>query len=256
MCRYRGREYRGPSDAAQLAPEDIYLRGFTIHYSLERTALLDTSGGQVGDPCRQAMSEKLPPEPRRHHRGGHGLGVFQYNCESLQAPDRLCELTALAKGAGADVACLQGTLFDGVGEWTKHGYHFFSLNHSGPRQKDGCMIAVNTTIPRTQIRCVHHWMSWTGLLAFGLQCGVERNAGDVYFISAYAPVHDERTQTPTSQRLFQPNSGENSMESSVRVPKQVPEWFCVWTPMEKWKQHFLGLEVPAAEFVKGAKNGS
>ena len=51
----------------------IYLRGFTIHWS---ATLLDTSGGQVGDPCRKPDVEKLPPEPRRHRRGGHGLGVF------------------------------------------------------------------------------------------------------------------------------------------------------------------------------------
>ena len=80
--------------------------------------------GRVGDP---SGIEKLPPEPRRHHRGGHRPGVFQYNCESLRAPDRLYELMAMAKHTGADVACLQGTLFDGFGEWTKHGYHFFSL---------------------------------------------------------------------------------------------------------------------------------
>ena len=76
----------------------------------------------------------------------HGLGVSQYNRESLRAPDRLYELVALAKRTGADVACLQGTLFDGVGEWTNHGYHFCR------------MIAVSIKFPRTQIRCVHHWM--------------------------------------------------------------------------------------------------
>ena len=32
-------------------------------------------------------------------------------------------------------------------------------------------------------------------------CGVGRNAGDVYFISAYAPIHDEGTQTSTSEAL-------------------------------------------------------
>ena len=53
--------------------------------------------------------EKLPPEPRRHRRGRHGLGVFQYHCESLRAPDRLYELMALAKRTGADVPCLQGS---------------------------------------------------------------------------------------------------------------------------------------------------
>ena len=141
----------------------------------------------------ETISEKLPPEPRRHHRGGHGLGVFQYNRESLRASDRLYELMALAKRSGAEVACLQGTLFDGVGEWTKVGYHFFSLNRSGPRRKDGCMIAVSTKFPRTQIKCVHHWMPGR-IIGLRLQCGVGRNVGDVCFISAYAPIHDERTQ--------------------------------------------------------------
>ena len=98
---------------------------------------------------------------------------------------------ALAKRTGAEVACLQGTLFDGIGEWTKNGYHFFSLNRSGPRQKDGFMIAVSTKFPRTQIRCVQ-WMLGR-IIGLRLQCGVGRNAGDVYFISAYAPVHDENT---------------------------------------------------------------
>ena len=32
-CRYRGREHKGPSDAAQLAPEDI---NTMVHDSLER----------------------------------------------------------------------------------------------------------------------------------------------------------------------------------------------------------------------------
>ena len=66
--------------------------------------------------------------------------------------------------------------------------------------KYGCMIAVSTKFPRTQIRCVHHWMpGWkTGLW---LKCGVGTNAGDVYLVSAYAPVHDERTQTSTCEAL-------------------------------------------------------
>ena len=38
------------------------------------------------------------------------------------------------------------------------------------------------------------------------------------------------------------------MESSVKS-RTGAGWFCVWTPTEKWKQHFLGLEVQAAEFV-------
>ena len=58
------------------------------------------------------------------------------------------------------------------------------------------MIAVSTKFPRTQIRCVHHW-----IIGLRLQCGVGRNAGDVYFISAYAPLHDERTQKSTSEAL-------------------------------------------------------
>ena len=28
-------------------------------------------------PVLETDDEKLPPAPRRHHRGGHGLGVFQ-----------------------------------------------------------------------------------------------------------------------------------------------------------------------------------
>ena len=60
---------------------------------------------------------------------------------------------ALAERKGATIACLQGTLFDGVSEWVNHGYRFFSLNRSGPRQKDGCMTAISTTFARTQIRC-------------------------------------------------------------------------------------------------------
>ena len=39
------------------------------------------------------------------------------------------------------------------------------------------------------------------IVGLRLQCGVVRNAEDVYFISAYAPVHDERTQTSTSEAL-------------------------------------------------------
>ena len=90
--------------------------------------------------------------------------------------------------------------FDRIGEWTKHGYHFFSLNRSGPRQKDGCMIAVSTHFPRTQIRCVHHWMPGR-IVDLRLKCGEWRSGGDVYLISAYAPVYDEKTQTTTSEAL-------------------------------------------------------
>ena len=39
------------------------------------------------------------------------------------------------------------------------------------------------------------------ILGFWLQCGEGRRAGDVYVISAYAPVHDERTQTVASGSL-------------------------------------------------------
>ena len=75
-----------------------------------------------------------------------------------------------------------------------------SLNHSGPRQKKGCTIAISTKFARTHIRCVHHWMPGR-ILGLPLQCGQGRRAGDVYVISAYAPVHDERTQTVASDPL-------------------------------------------------------
>ena len=94
-CRHRGREYKGPFDAASWL-QKTYLRGYTIHWS---ATLLDTSGAQ---PVPETNVEKLPPEPRRHRRGGHGLGVVQYSCESLRVPHRLFELMALAKRNGAD----------------------------------------------------------------------------------------------------------------------------------------------------------
>ena len=55
------------------------------------------------------------------------------------------------------------------------------------------MIAISTHSARTQKRCVHHWMPGR-ILGFRLKCGEGRRAGDVYVISAYAPVHDERIQ--------------------------------------------------------------
>ena len=121
-CRYRSRDYKGPTDAAQLAPEDLLAR---VHDSLEHKSLGHTwwSGWR---PLPETSTEKLPSEPRRQHRAEHGLGVFQYNCESLRAPDRLHELVALPKRKGAAIACLQGTLFDGVSEWVNHGYRFFT----------------------------------------------------------------------------------------------------------------------------------
>ena len=88
----------------------IYLRGFTIHWG---ATLLDTSGDQVGDPCRQPM-----------------LRNFLLNPDDITEED----MALLAKRTGADVACLQGTLFDGVGEWTKHENHFFSLNRLESRK--------------------------------------------------------------------------------------------------------------------------
>ena len=63
--------------------------------------------------------------------------MFQYNFESVRELDRLCELMALAKRKGATTVCLQGTLFDGASEWDDHGYHLYTLNRSGPRQKTG-----------------------------------------------------------------------------------------------------------------------
>ena len=43
-----GREHKGPSDAAQLAPEDLIAR---VHDSLEHNFL----GRQYGDPCRKPV---------------------------------------------------------------------------------------------------------------------------------------------------------------------------------------------------------
>ena len=202
-CRYRGREYKGPSDAAQLALEDILAR---VHDSLERNSF----GHKWWPGWRsvpETSTEKLPPEPRRH-----GLGcVFQYNCESLRAPDRLHDLMALAKRTRVEVAGLQGTLFDGVAKYTKNGYPFFSLTRSRPRQKDGCMIAVSTKFRRTQIRCVHRWMPGriVGLL---LQCGV----GETCTSSARMRQYVTREHKRRHRRLFELNSGENWMESSVK----------------------------------------
>ena len=91
-CRYRGQEYEGPSDAAQVAPEDLLAR---VHDSLEHNSLGHTwwPGWR---PLLETSAEKLPSQLRRQHRAEHGLGVFQHNCESLRAPDRLHELMALA----------------------------------------------------------------------------------------------------------------------------------------------------------------
>ena len=110
-----------------------HLRGFTIHWS---ATLLDTSGGQVGDPCRKPMLRNFLLKPDVIAEEDMVLVCFQYNCESLRAPDRL---TASAKRSGEDVVCLQGTLFDGFGDRTKHGYHFFSLNRSGDACTTGCL---------------------------------------------------------------------------------------------------------------------
>ena len=83
-------------------------------------------------PLPETNTEKLPPEPRRQHRTDHGLGVFQYSCESLRAPDRLHELMALAKAREQPlhvykVRCLMasvsgpitGTIFFTQPQWTE-----------------------------------------------------------------------------------------------------------------------------------------
>ena len=66
----------------------------------------------------------------------------------------------------------------------------FSLNRSGPRQKDGSMIVKSTEFAGTQIKCVHHWMPGR-ILGLWLK----------YVISAYAQEHDERTQPVTFESL-------------------------------------------------------
>ena len=75
-CRYRGREYRRPSDAAQLVPEHLFAR---VHGSLERNSF-GHKWWPGWRPVLGTNGEKLPPEARRQRRGGHGLGVFHYNC--------------------------------------------------------------------------------------------------------------------------------------------------------------------------------
>ena len=100
-CRYRGREHKGRSDVAQLAPEDLLAR---VHDALEHNSS-DTRGGKDGGLCQKHLLRNFPREPRRQHSAEHGLGVFQYNCESLREPNRLYELMALAKRKGATIAC-------------------------------------------------------------------------------------------------------------------------------------------------------
>ena len=139
-------------------------------------------------------------------------------------------------------------LFDGVGEWTKHWYHFFSLNRSGPRQKDGCTIAVSTKFPHTQIRCVHHWMPGR-IISLRLQCGVEMYAGDVYFISAYAPIHDEQTSISVALRI----ELWSKLDGVIRqVPNRCRVILCMDANGEV-DTTLLGSDVQAAEFVIGEK---
>ena len=116
--------------------------------------------------------EKLRPEPRRQHRTDNCLAVFQDNCESLLAPDRLCELMALAREQPLDV----------------HKVRCSMVSVSGP-----ITGAISFHTDQYQV-CSHSDHMYT-------QCGEGRRAGDLCVISAYAPVHDERTQTVTSESL-------------------------------------------------------
>ena len=157
----------------------------------------------------------------------------------------------MAKRTGAEVACQQGTLL--VGEWTKHGYHFFSLHRSGPRHKDGCMIAVSTKFPRTQFRCVHHWMPGR-IIGLRLQCGVGKYAGDVYFISAYAPVLYERTQTSTSEALR--IEFWRKLDGVIRqVPNRCRVIFVYGCQRRSRHNTSLDRKCKQPKFVIGAKNG-
>ena len=56
MCHYRDREYKGLSDAAQLAPEDVLAR---VHDSI----LSDTHGGQDGGLCQKPVLRNFLPNP-------------------------------------------------------------------------------------------------------------------------------------------------------------------------------------------------
>ena len=207
MCHYRGREYKGPSDAAQLAPEDALAR---FHDSLEHKSL-----GHTRWPGWRPLLE-TSTEPRRQQREQeHCLGAFQHNCESLLALDRLYELMALAEREGATIACLQGTLFDGVSEWVNHGYRCFSLNRSGPRQKDGCMIAISTNI------CSHSDQMCAPLDAesnFWPQVEVWRGSlcGRCFRHQCMMREHEQRHPS-----LSEMNSGENG-RSHLSHPRLMP----------------------------------
>ena len=159
-CQHKGQQYKEPSNTAQLAPKNLLAK---VHDSLEHNSLKHTRW-PGWRPSPETSIEKLPREQRRQHRREHGLGVFQYTCESLQARVRLYELMALAKRKGA-------TVVHQLGAWSD---------------------------------------SWP---SFAVWRG--RRAGDVYLISACAPVHDERTQTVASESL-RLKSGENWTESFVR----------------------------------------
>ena len=65
-CRYRGRGYKGPSDAVQLAPEDTLAR---VHDSLVRNSL-GHKWWPGWRPVPETNVEKFPSEPRRHRRRG------------------------------------------------------------------------------------------------------------------------------------------------------------------------------------------
>ena len=69
--------------------QKTFLRGFTIRWN---TSLSDTRGGQDGDLYRKPVLTNLPLNPDDNTEQ-----VFQYNCESLRALDRLYELMALAE---------------------------------------------------------------------------------------------------------------------------------------------------------------
>ena len=147
-ARARMRECKGPSDAVQLALEDVLAR---VHDSLERNPF-GHKWWPGWTPEPETNVEKLPPEPRRHRRGGHGLGVFQYTCESLRAPDRLHELMALATRMERILHAFMVRFLMGLVSGPNTGTTSSHSTAADRVKKDGCMIAVSTKFLRTQVQ--------------------------------------------------------------------------------------------------------
>ena len=200
-CRSRGREYNGPSDAAQLAPEDFLARA---HDSLE-----SNSPGYKWWPGWRPVPENQCWETSSWTQTSSQRRAWSWCFFSTLANHSERQIVSMSWWPWYWSGCCMPSrcVFFGVGEWTKHGYHFFSLNRSGPRQKDGCMIAASTKFPRAQIRCVHHPMPGQ-MVGLRLKCVEGRNAGDG-FSSVRMRQYTMRKHKQRHLKLFELNFGEN-----------------------------------------------